>query len=66
MAVAKGNRQFIAVETFMTDNELVQQGITRVREGHELLKKYPEWFTPIDDVAPHYETAATSPGAPRD
>jgi hypothetical protein len=62
----KGNKQYIATETFETQDAFVQRGVTRVREGHPLLKAYPDWFAPVDEIPAHYETAASSPGAPRD
>ncbi len=45
---------------------MIQKGHTRVRQGHQLLKRYPEMFEPID-LFVHYdvEQATAAPGEKR-
>lgn len=65
---AVSQRMFIATESFATEVDGVQQsivaGTTRVWEGHELLKRFPDWFKPI---TAHFgvEQATAAPGEAR-
>ena len=71
MAVAKKRADkpeteiYVARESFAYDGGVVAVG-ERVRKGHELLKKYPEYFDAADvDVAYDVEQATAAPGEKR-
>lgn len=59
---------YIATRSFKTyvdgKRTMVRKGVTRVREGHELLRENPERFKPIDV---HYdvEQATAAPAEKR-
>jgi hypothetical protein len=61
-------QMFIATESFATKVDGVDQSIvagsTRVWEGHDLLRRFPQWFKPIDA---HFgvEQATAGPGEVR-
>jgi hypothetical protein len=61
---------FVATESFSTDIDgvptAVHKGVTRVRAGHELVERYPEFFERADD-SPTYEVeqATKAPGEKR-
>jgi len=57
-------RVFVATQSFVTQDADVTAGVTRIREGHPLLKRYPDWFAPVEDQHVHYdvETATAAPG----
>lgn len=62
---------FIARETFTTEinglPETIIAGKTRVREGHPLLKRNPDYFERLDDSTVHFdvEQATKAPGEKR-
>ena len=62
MPATKGRRVYVANTTFVKDNLSVYGGVTRVREGHELLKQYPHLFDPVDDAPVHYDVEAATQG----
>ena len=62
MAAKKQARVYVASETFVTDSASILAGHTRVREGHPLLKAYPNWFEPVDEAPVHYEVEAATQG----
>jgi len=53
---------YVATQTFFTDTAHVIGGQTRVREGHPLLKAYPDWFVAVEDAPVHYEVEAATQG----
>lgn len=65
-------RMLIATESFsgaLTDGPPfhVHAGVTRVMSDHEIARRYPQWFAPIE---PHFgtvptETATAGPGEER-
>lgn len=56
---------YVARESFAYDGGVVAVG-ERVRKGHELLDKYPEYFEAADqNVAYDVEQATASPGEKR-
>ena len=65
-----GGDIFVAKETGAVEFDgapvMVHKGITRVRQGHLLLKRHPEMFEPID-LSVHYEVeqATAAPGEKR-
>lgn len=67
--MAKGDI-YVATETFATEVEGVSQvihaGLTRVREGHSLLKAFPDYFAPVDTSVDYdVEQATAEPGVKR-
>lgn len=62
---------FIARESFSADVDGVPRsitaGVTRVREGHILLKQNPQYFERLDDSSVHFdvEEATKVPGSKR-
>jgi hypothetical protein len=61
-------RIFVATMSFDSEAGPAIAGVTRVREGHKLLKLYPDWFEPLD-ASPAYqdvEAATAAPGETRD
>jgi hypothetical protein len=66
----KGGDIFVANETFTIElsgqPQVIHKGITRVRQGHELLKRAPQYFDPIDlSVQYDVEQATAEPGEKR-
>lgn len=61
---------FVATQSFAVEingaQEMIQQGITRVAAGHELLDVFPDRFKPVDDGV-HFgvEQATAAPGEQR-
>lgn len=59
-----GGALYVARESFSTEHEgapvAIVKGVTRVREGHPILKGREDFFELIE---PHFEVAA--PGEPR-
>ena len=62
MPAAKGRRVYVANTTFVQDNLTVYSGTTRVREGHELVQKYPHLFDLVEDAPVHYDVEAATQG----
>lgn len=68
---APGSGVFVATETFATVDEsgsplFVHKGATRVREGHDLLRRYPHYFEQADmNVQYDVEEATAAPGEKR-
>ena len=60
MPRTSNRRVYVATNTFVTETGTITAGITRVREGHPLLKTYPDWFRLADDLAVHYEVEAAT------
>lgn len=66
--VTVGDTLYVACESFVTNlggvDIVVTQDQTRVREGHELIVRYPQLFKPI---TAHYEVeqATSAPGERR-
>lgn len=61
---------YVATETFATEingtPQVIHEGVTRVREGHDLLKRFPDWFAPADTgVDFDVEQATAAPGEKR-
>jgi len=57
-----GRRVFVANTSFVKDNLAVYGGVTRVREGHELVTLYPHLFDLVEDAPVHYEVEAATQG----
>jgi hypothetical protein len=60
-------RMYVATMSFASDIGDATAGLTRVREGHEMLKRYPDWFMPIDEqpALGDVEAATAAPGETR-
>lgn len=61
---------YVATDTFATEingvPQVIHEGITRVRAGHELLKRFPDWFAPVDTGVDYdVEQATAAPGEKR-
>lgn len=64
--VPKRSAIYVATESFASASGDAIAGVTRVREGHKLLKMYPDWFQPIEDqLVREVEQATAAPGETR-
>jgi hypothetical protein len=65
--VPKRSAIYVATLSFASAHGDATAGVTRVREGHKLLKMYPDWFQPIEDqpVREEVEQATAAPGETR-
>lgn len=63
------SKQMIATETFRAVingfSDLVTAGQTRVDADHELVRRYPERFAPVESERPEVEQATSAPGEKR-
>ena len=61
-------RIYIATMSFASEVGEATAGVTRVREGHEMLRRYPDWFMPVDEQSAlgDVESATAAPGEYRD
>lgn len=60
---------YVARESFATEIDgipyVFNKGRTRVRRGHEVLKRCPDYFEPLDVDAADIEAATNEPGGKR-
>lgn len=70
MARTNGDDVYVATESFNCEIDGVPQafkrGVTRVRAGHEVLKRNPQYFEPVDNSV-HFdvEQMTAAPGEKR-
>jgi hypothetical protein len=59
---------YVATMSFASESGDAIAGVTRIREGHKLLKMYPDWFEPLEGlpVSDEVEAATAAPGESRD